>query len=725
MPPDVFPTGPPPGLPEDSPRLLQVATYNPCNILEWDRRWFVSNELRNVDVIGIVGTGIRNFGPANDPDTQVPTVHKINFHTFINFGWSRSPYINKSCGGTIAVRTARFPQSGGRIRPRQIFLPPRHLLGRAGAVLLPGHLRLLVVFIYFPPRPLLARHRRNYEYVVQELVDWLFVTLHRADSGVKPLITFDLNDGLGIPEHDGDGDADALYIGRCAPEQEHFAATLLRKACRDLVITIANTHFHAGHTFWSTASTGKRLDYMACGLDFYNDNIQSCRVLNTIGRRLQLANTLRNWDHWPLLACFIVNDVAIRKSNYESHLPKWNRDKLRHGLQHGTSRQEFLLKLQEQIQERKAEIEDAFDNDPTPDRLDRTFISILHDSALPFYCNTNPDTKEVRKSAEKDQLNQDRLSLLAQRTAFKDKITHFHYQQSMGLFSLADSCHPDVEEYERVQFELTFVSRRIKSIKKKLTELDLHLTEDNITKSWNERAGKEAWQEATSLGCTAPGRKCKRFDRIMLQNATVEAWEERCKLPGPQGGFRAQRINLQEEHDKLISSKHEDFDPEYTKVPTPDHITMAQSLLKHMRMQASKLKSNKAVIDHSIPNEVLRVAIKPYWTYQRKDKTGLGHARKYFVPDVIEWLLIRLLAKVIANHLAPLRWHVAAGFTVQKANLKPGILGERLVAAMDPLGRIFYQILIDNPIQRNSEGNLVTPADVVFRPPHEVPPLLT
>ena len=146
---------------------------------------------------------------------------------------------------------------------------------------------------------------------------------------------------------------------------------------------------------------------------------------------------------------------------------------------------------------------------------------------------------------------------------------------------------------------------------------------------------------------------------------------------------------------------------------------MAQTLLKRMRTKATKLKSNKSVIDHSVPNEVLRMVLKPNWVFRSREHWGLGHEKRYKPPESLDWLLTLFLAKILATHLTPTMWHVADGFAVSKANSKPGILGERLVAACCPLGRLFYEICIDEPLYKNKDGDVPKPSDVVYIPPHE------
>ena len=51
--------GPAPGLPVSRSRLFRFCTYNPCHAAETDRLEWISQELRNVNVAALVGTGKR------------------------------------------------------------------------------------------------------------------------------------------------------------------------------------------------------------------------------------------------------------------------------------------------------------------------------------------------------------------------------------------------------------------------------------------------------------------------------------------------------------------------------------------------------------------------------------------------------------------------------------------------------------------------------------------
>ena len=139
---------------------------------------------------------------------------------------------------------------------------------------------------------------------------------------------------------------------------------------------------------------------------------------------------------------------------------------------------------------------------------------------------------------------------------------------------------------------------------------------------------------------------------------------------------------------------------------------MAAAFLGKLRTVSMKLRTAKAIVDHSIPNEVWRVLLKPWWVHRNVQHYGLGAPQGIRVPRKIEWLLTRYLAKVLAVRMAPLAWHLAPGFPVDKSNGKPGIDGQRLVVTMRPIGRTCYEVILDGPVERHADGTVVSEADI-------------
>ena len=196
---------------------------------------------------------------------------------------------------------------------------------------------------------------------------------------------------------------------------------------------------------------------------------------------------------------------------------------------------------------------------------------------------------------------------------------------------------------------------------------------------------------------TRPGRKYVRFDKAVIAKVAVTEWEQECGKEGKDGGCMGETINYEHECDSIIHSDHYS-DPLCHLVPAADDLNLATTLLHRMRIKATRLRPGKMIVKHSLPNELVRILLKPDWTYIDPVKYGLGYRRHFVIPPALEKFWVLYLAKIIAAHAAPMHWHLAQGFTVDKLNGKAGIKAERLVVAMCSIGRLVYEIFIDYPV---------------------------
>ena len=173
----------------------------------------------------------------------------------------------------------------------------------------------------------------------------------------------------------------------------------------------------------------------------------------------------------------------------------------------------------------------------------------------------------------------------------------------------------------------------------------------------------------------------------------------------------------------MLKADHQQADALYSQIPTQEHFQMADHMLVRLRHKASRLRPMKAILSYALPNEIVRILLKPKWTYYKHTKYGIGHQSNFNVPPILYWYLRFSFAKLLAARMPPLRWHLATGFTVQKANNLPGIDGERLVVALDPFGRLFYEIAISTPIYKteNELGgeDVASPDNIQFVSAHD------
>ena len=234
---------------------------------------------------------------------------------------------------------------------------------------------------------------------MDEIIKYIYETLAALRGGAQPIIFMDLNDMLGQPQYPNEATEDGDYVGSINPGAEEYAATRLRRLLRDLGLCAINTFYDAGPTYWSTRRTGKRIDFIIVPVDWKPD-CKACNTLKWTGRQLQLANTMMNWDHWPIAAAFLREDVQPGRQRKDK-IQKWDQEALNHCLLHGTDRQRLLDNLSEKVEQRYEEIDKAFCDDPTPDNLDQIMINMYKEAAQGLFFQrrqeqgrTEPDGKE-------------------------------------------------------------------------------------------------------------------------------------------------------------------------------------------------------------------------------------------------------------------------------------------------------------------------------------------
>ena len=110
---------------------------------------------------------------------------------------------------------------------------------------------------------------------------------------------------------------------------------------------------------------------------------------------------------------------------------------------------------------------------------------------------------------------------------------------------------------------------------------------------------------------TAPRRRLQRFDVLLVRGATQREWVDQTTKPGQQGGCAGTVIDLEVEQSKLTTKESMETDEQYRQQITPDDLDAAEALLLRLQRDAVSLRSGKSIIDHSIPNELLRIIYKP------------------------------------------------------------------------------------------------------------------
>ena len=161
-------------------RLLRVVNWKPCSLRREGRAEDIDGELGNNDIVIMHGTAMRTWARGKHAPRLWSGDH---FHS-IQFGYGGSPFVNKSCGGTLLLNKRRF---GSTLRLQKLLLPEPSLRGRVGAALVRSREESVWVgFAYFPPRPQKASELPMYIKTCEMVAQWLTVFWTAANTRSSP-----------------------------------------------------------------------------------------------------------------------------------------------------------------------------------------------------------------------------------------------------------------------------------------------------------------------------------------------------------------------------------------------------------------------------------------------------------------------------------------------------------------------------------------------------------
>ena len=189
--------------------------WNPMNLKSEGRAETLSSDIRNFDILALIGTQRQAF---TDDVITFKHVHHVEYSA----GWAKGCHLSYwSCGCSIMVNN-QYPPSA----VRTIRIPPPHLRGRGLSLRIrDSGCHVSVFSIYFPPRPPAQKQLVPYRKTVKELIAWLGYEPDLLPARTIQLICTDLNDGVGLQQLPGVGwtaiEGDA--VGDYANEQGHEA----------------------------------------------------------------------------------------------------------------------------------------------------------------------------------------------------------------------------------------------------------------------------------------------------------------------------------------------------------------------------------------------------------------------------------------------------------------------------------------------------------------------
>lgn len=275
----------------------------------------ILNTLIAAQLICLQGTRIRAHPIlGNDHAVHSEFVSKYLVHH-----WHAGPdtaFTNSATGVSIAVSR----QFCHPTYLAEVFSPPRHLQGRAGAVLYQKrNFGLFVASLYFPA----SGSVQDKLAVTEDLLSWLQPILEKLPRRTHKLLAFDGNARVGLVHCCGEwiphpgGSVGPVQRERATPIGVKIADFLAKNS-----FAIVNTfNGPGGPTYWNWTGTASRIDYLAVPTSEL-PSVQYCNTWKRTGFQLQLAQVPELRDHMPLTALFQTEWHSTNPSK-----AKWNYDK--------------------------------------------------------------------------------------------------------------------------------------------------------------------------------------------------------------------------------------------------------------------------------------------------------------------------------------------------------------------------------------------------------------
>jgi hypothetical protein len=297
-------------------RTLRIASYNPLNLNSPLRIEDISNELKNHDMVGIIGTGCRQrYGEKG------ATLRGAYFHFGVAADWDRAPFTNKACGVQLLLRKKTFSPK----MIRATYLPPASCTGRAlGVEIVQGQVHFLAILLYLPPKAS-GKAISKYIKTINTLLKWAGNLLAQVACRATPILFMDANLQVGLQQVGAHWVPNpSRTIGASNPGKEFQPATALFTDFLEIHdIALVNTFQDSGDTYVG-ANSRSRIDYVGLPAGMLG-NVQSCGVLTKASARLQIINVRGLRDHL-ILQCVFWYQVCNKSEDLQA--PRWHTETL-------------------------------------------------------------------------------------------------------------------------------------------------------------------------------------------------------------------------------------------------------------------------------------------------------------------------------------------------------------------------------------------------------------
>ena len=634
------PTGRDRPLRPHAPQFI-IAHFNPLSCNRIDRLEEISRSFSNYDVATLSGTQkCGNNG-------EIP-IEQTQHHHVLHWGCSKGKHSNHSAGCSILLSKRKFRQQ----HMHQIYHAPPQMQGRVAAIRLrSGRFDILVMCLYFPPKPWDKQEWSKYSSTCKAILEWMDKVLSETPTRCSPFLCTDLNDCL------------KTQVGQqcVAPH----AKGNQRETGRELQNLLAKHDMMAVNTFTDPSATyvGEKWESMidfVCMATGMASNLVSCRVCHKQAKQLQAINTKKFRDHKP---------IELRVNYILECVPhvfeqEFDKEKLVQGLQTAKIKADFIHEVENKLMQHGPTLQEE-QSYGCPDRGWDHLVDIVRECALnKFGKKPNGGHPEMAK--------------------MRKEITEKIKERKLLREQRDQTSSQDEDQIWKLSWEINRTSRKCKKIVKDRYQQKIARLERELEWALKSNQMHVAWNLCRMIGRTRNGPKKCRYGIACNTRPCVEQWKQSLARPGKEKGCSANPIDLESEiNDHIQELEHKRFHIDM------NNVIQANEDWYWIKRAMAKAPLRKASVPWDLPNEVWMMLSLPN-RKMRAQKLGVGASEYVVKAPIFEKNMLDILLQIRSVQFAPLRWHVAQGYQIDKKNKLPGTQGIRIIFGLPNFGKFYF-----------------------------------
>ena len=323
--------------------LLNVAQLNPMHASSQDRLDTIAFHMKDFDIVTLIGTKYKHQPYLQESLSR----RRAGDSTMLDAGHGKGRYTNSHAGIGFLINNRTLKESNlvekgaitGEARGRAAYV---RFKVRGGDFAFLG--------AYFPPKPSVKSEHSKYLKTCELVANYLAEVIGKLPNGCTPLISVDLNDGIGrVKRGSKYVYNDTSVINEYASRMEKFedgAGAMFRRVCesKGLVVHTAN-HDDRNTWFSGDGKASSLIDYIAGPALL---PIRKAGQLSRMGSILQPVDVNREVDHKPTFICFYTGTDKSKVTPPPKQ--EWNQNLMMEELKTGKLRPQFVQAVETRLQ---------------------------------------------------------------------------------------------------------------------------------------------------------------------------------------------------------------------------------------------------------------------------------------------------------------------------------------------------------------------------------------